>query len=90
MVQKKFKVTAESGIHARPATILVNEAVKFKSEISLALESKVVNLKSIMGVMSLGIYNGEIINIICDGEDEVQALSGLTDVFFDMKLGKEI
>lgn len=90
MIQKKFKVTAESGIHARPATILVNEAVKFKSEISLALESKVVNLKSIMGVMSLGIYNGEIINIICEGEDEVQALSGLTDVFFDMKLGKEI
>ena len=90
MIQKKFKVTAESGIHARPATILVNEAVKFKSEISLALESKVVNLKSIMGVMSLGIYNGEIINIICEGEDEVQALSSLTDVFFDMKLGKEI
>ena len=90
MVQKKFKVTAEAGIHARPATILVNEAVKYKCDIELALESKVVNLKSIMGVMSLGIYNGEIITIICNGEDETQALDGLIDVFFEMKLGKEI
>ncbi|MGM9971012.1 MAG: phosphocarrier protein HPr [Anaeroplasmataceae bacterium] len=90
MVSKKFKVTAESGIHARPATILVNEAVKFKCNIDLALETKVVNLKSIMGVMSLGIYNGEVITITCDGEDEAQAINGLTDAFFDMKLGKEI
>ncbi len=90
MVLKKFKVTAESGIHARPATILVNEAVKFKCNVELSLETKVVNLKSIMGVMSLGIYNGEVITITCDGEDETQALSSITDVFFEMKLGKEI
>lgn len=90
MITKKFKVTAESGIHARPATILVNEAVKFKSNIELGLETKVVNLKSIMGVMSLGIYNGEVITISCDGEDETQAITALTDVFFEMKLGKEI
>lgn len=90
MIQRKFKVTAESGIHARPATILVNEAVKYKCNIELALESKVVNFKSIMGVMSLGIYNGEIITITCDGEDEVQAVDGITDVFLEMKLGKKI
>lgn len=90
MIGRKFKVTAETGIHARPATILVNEAVKYKCNIELALESKVVNFKSIMGVMSLGIYNGEIINIICDGEDEEQAIDGLTDVFFELKLGKKI
>lgn len=90
MQSKKFKVTAESGIHARPATILVNEAVKFKSEISLSLETKVVNLKSIMGVMSLGIYNGEIITVTADGEDEVQAIEALTDSIYEMHIGKEI
>lgn len=90
MVQRKFKVTAESGIHARPATILVNEAVKYKCNIELALESKIVNFKSIMGVMSLGIYNGEIITITCDGEDEAQAIDGITDVFLEMKLGKKL
>lgn len=90
MIQKKFKVTAETGIHARPATILVNAAVKFKSEASLAHESKVVNLKSIMGVMSLGVYNGEIITITVQGEDEDVAMKSICDSFFEMRLGKEI
>ncbi|MCR5705202.1 MAG: phosphocarrier protein HPr [Acholeplasmatales bacterium] len=90
MLSKKFKVTSESGIHARPATILVNEAVKFKSDIELALESKVVNLKSIMGVMSLGIYNGEIITITATGDDEAQAIDALTDSIYEMHIGKEI
>ena len=43
------------GLHARPATIAVNAASKFKSEISIAFENRVVNMKSIMGVMSLGV-----------------------------------
>lgn len=90
MIQKKFRVTAETGIHARPATILVNVAVKFKSEISLSHETKVVNLKSIMGVMSLGVYNGEIVTIEADGEDEEAAINALSDSFFEMRLGKEI
>lgn len=90
MTQKKFRVTAESGIHARPATILVNVAVRFKSEITLAHESKIVNLKSIMGVMSLGVYNGEVITITAEGDDEVAAINALSDSFFEMRLGKEI
>ena len=90
MVSKKFKITSESGIHARPATILVNEAVRFDSEIQLALESKVVNLKSIMGVMSLGIYNGEIVTITANGNDEFQAIDAICDAIYEMHLGKEI
>ncbi len=90
MVFRKFKITSESGLHARPATIIVNEAVKFKSNISLSVESKTVNLKSIMGVMSLGIYNGEIFTITCEGEDEVAALDSLTDSIYEMHIGKEI
>lgn len=90
MITKKFKVTAESGIHARPATILVNVAVKFKSELTLAHESKIVNLKSIMGVMSLGVYNGEVITITADGDDEEAAVNAISDSFFEMHLGKEI
>ena len=90
MIQKKFRVTAETGIHARPATILVNVAVKFKSDISLSHETKVVNLKSIMGVMSLGVYNGEVVTIEADGEDEDAAIKALSDSFFEMRLGKEI
>lgn len=53
MAQKQFKVIADTGIHARPATLLVQTASKFDSEIQLEYNGKQVNLKSIMGVMSL-------------------------------------
>ena len=55
MEKRDFTITAEAGIHARPATILVQTASKFTSDISLAYNGKSVNLKSIMGVMSLGV-----------------------------------
>ena len=63
MEQKTFKVIADSGIHARPATLLVQAAGKFDSEINLTYKEKKVNLKSIMGVMSLGIGQGAEITI---------------------------
>ncbi len=53
-----FHVVAETGIHARPATLLVQTASKFASDITLEYKGKSVNLKSIMGVMSLGVGQG--------------------------------
>ena len=75
MVEKTFTVTAETGIHARPATLLVQAAGKFDSEINLAYKEKKVNLKSIMGVMSLGIGKGAEITISAEGSDENDALN---------------
>jgi phosphocarrier protein HPr len=77
MVEKSFKVTAETGIHARPATLLVQTASKFDSEIHLEYKDKKVNLKSIMGVMSLGVGQGADIRIIAEGSDEADALNSL-------------
>ncbi|PEO51102.1 phosphocarrier protein HPr [Bacillus sp. AFS026049] len=77
MVEKTFTVTAETGIHARPATLLVQAAGKFDSEINLAYKEKKVNLKSIMGVMSLGIGKGAEITISAEGSDENDALNTL-------------
>jgi phosphocarrier protein HPr len=79
MAEKTFKVVAETGIHARPATVLVQAASKFNSEINLQYKEKKVNLKSIMGVMSLGIGQGAEITIIAEGGDETEALNALTD-----------
>ncbi|EWG11734.1 MULTISPECIES: phosphocarrier protein HPr [Bacillales] len=79
MVQKQFKVTAETGIHARPATMLVQAASKFDSEIHLEYKEKKVNLKSIMGVMSLGVGQGADITIIAEGSDEQDALNSLEE-----------
>ncbi|WP_210366322.1 phosphocarrier protein HPr [Bacillus sp. REN3] len=79
MVQKQFKVVAETGIHARPATLLVQAASKFDSEIHLEYKEKKVNLKSIMGVMSLGIGQGADIEITAEGSDEQDAMNTLEE-----------
>ena len=47
---KDFHIVAETGIHARPATLLVQAASKFASDVTLSYQGKDVNLKSIMGL----------------------------------------
>lgn len=79
MVEKQFKVTAETGIHARPATLLVQAASRFDSEIQLEYKEKKVNLKSIMGVLSLGIGQGAEFKISAEGNDEQDALQILEE-----------
>lgn len=79
MVEKQFKVIADTGIHARPATLLVQAASKFDSEINLEYKGKKVNLKSIMGVMSLGVGQGADITISAAGGDEQDALNALEE-----------
>ena len=79
MLERKFKIVAETGIHARPATLLVQAAGKFDSEIVLEYKGRSVNLKSIMGVMSLGVGKGAEITISATGSDEKDAINTLTE-----------
>lgn len=88
MAQKTFKVTADSGIHARPATVLVQTASKYDSDINLEYNGKTVNLKSIMGVMSLGIAKGAEITITAAGSDENDAISALEETMKSEGLGE--
>ncbi|RKQ29585.1 phosphocarrier protein HPr [Oceanobacillus halophilus] len=80
MKAQTFTITAETGVHARPATLLVNKAGQFQSDINVNYKGKSVNLKSIMGVMSLGIPNGAEIEITADGSDEEEAVQALGEV----------
>jgi phosphocarrier protein len=79
MAEKQFKVVADTGIHARPATLLVQTASRFDSEIHLEYKGKKFNLKSIMGVMSLGVGQGADITISADGNDANDALNSLQE-----------
>jgi len=80
MEEKSFTITAETGLHARPATLLVNKASQYKSELELHYKEKVINLKSIMGVMSLGIPKGAQIKVSATGHDEKEAIEGVKEV----------
>lgn len=80
MKEQSFTITADTGVHARPATLLVNKAGQYQSEVELTYNEKTVNLKSIMGVMSLGIPKGAEIKISATGSDEEEAIQGLSEV----------
>ncbi|WP_033826862.1 phosphocarrier protein HPr [Bacillus andreraoultii] len=80
MVEKSYKIIEETGIHARPATLLVREAGKFNANVDLEYNGKTVNLKSIMGIMSLGLGKGAEIKIKANGEDENEALNAIDDL----------
>lgn len=75
MLQKKGKVLLDTGIQARPAAQFVQIASKFRSEILLEYKGKQVNVKSIMGVMSLAVPNGEEVIITVNGDDEAEAMN---------------
>lgn len=89
MMQQTFKITDEDGIHARPATALVNTATKFKSTESFAeANGKKVTLKSILGVLSLGLEAGDTMSLITEGDEEAEALKALQDVMIKEGLGE--
>ena len=76
---RDFHIVAETGIHARPATLLVQAASKFASDVTLSYQGKDVNLKSIMGVMSLGVGQNADVKISAEGDDEAEALAAIAD-----------
>lgn len=86
-MQKTFKVTNEDGIHARPATALVNTANKFKSEVFAEAKGKRVTMKSILGVLSFGLETGDTITFIADGEDAADAIAAFEEIFTKEGLG---
>ncbi|TPR40839.1 phosphocarrier protein HPr [Apilactobacillus micheneri] len=81
MEKSQFKIVSATGIHARPATLLVQTASKFKSELSLTYQDKSVDLKSIMGVMSLGVGQNADIIVSAEGDDEKEAINAISESF---------
>lgn len=77
MVEREVKVELETGLQARPAAQFVQEANRYAAHLFLEKDSKKVNAKSIMGLMSLAIASGEEIKLIADGPDEEMALDHL-------------
>ena len=88
MVEKTFTITDASGIHARPATLLVQAVSSLNAEVNLEYNGKSINLKSIMGVMSLGIGQGAEINIVASGSDEDEALAAVAETIIKQGLGQ--
>lgn len=78
MVTKALTVVNPSGLHLRPAGVLAQTAMKFKSEIIIECGEKKVVAKSVLNVMGAGIKCGSDITLMCDGVDEKEALEAVS------------
>ncbi|MBM7623810.1 HPr family phosphocarrier protein [Sporohalobacter salinus] len=86
MKKETVTVNNDTGIHSRPASMLVQEANKFDSKVLISKDSQEVSAKSIMGIMGLGVNKDSEIIIKAEGNDEkeaVQALVNLIEQGFD-------
>ena len=81
MIKKQIFVINKTGIHARPASILVKEASNYKSSVFIENNGNTLNVKSIVSVLSGGISQGTVINLLIEGEDEHQAKEALVRLF---------
>ncbi len=80
MVETNLEVKLKTGLQARQAALFVQEANRYKSEVYLQKDSKKVNAKSIMGIMSLAVARGTTVTLIADGNDENEAIVGLSKI----------
>ena len=85
MKEFKYVVQDELGLHARPAGLLVKEAAKFKSAITLDSGAKKADAKRIMAVMSMGVKQGVEVTVSIDSEDEDAAFEAI-EAFFKANL----
>ena len=77
MMKETVTIKMEQGMEARPIAMLVQVANRYESSLYIESADKRVNLKSIMGVMSLTLDNGDEVVVAAEGNDEEQALNGV-------------
>ena len=81
MTRRTVTIELASGLEARPIAMLVQLASSYESTIYVQSDNKRVNAKSIMGMMSLSLADGEKITVVTDGEDERKAAEGIRTFF---------
>lgn len=79
MVSQKVIVKNETGLHLRPAGVLCKAAMKFKSLITFSNNDSIANAKSVLSVLGACVKTGDEIEIVCEGEDEEEALRTLVN-----------
>ena len=77
MVQREVLINNPTGLHARPASLLVAQASKSKSKVTIQFNNKTINAKSMLSVLGGGIRKGSQIIVVADGEDEQEALDAV-------------
>ena len=88
MTDATIMIENKTGIQARPASVFVQTATKFKSKVQIKAKGKTVDAKSILMIMSMGLVKGTEITIVADGPDEAEAVKALKELV-ESKFGEE-
>lgn len=81
MIETPVVVKQEQGLDGRPIALLVQEASQYASTVYIQVDEKKINAKSIMGMMSLNLTEGETLTVVTEGEDELKAAEGIKTFF---------
>ena len=81
MIKTPVVVRHENGLDGRPIALLVQEASQYASQIYIMVNGKKINAKSIMGMMSLSLAEGEELTVVTEGDDEKKAAEGIKTFF---------
>lgn len=79
MVTAEVKIMNESGLHLRPAGVLTQTCIRFKSEIILYNGERKIIGKSVLNVMAAGVKKGSTVRVECSGIDEEEALKAVVE-----------
>ena len=79
MVSQMVKISNPTGLHLRPAGIFCNTANKYACKVMFEFDNTYANAKSVLSVLGACIKSGDEINLVCDGEDEDEALRAMVD-----------
>lgn len=85
MITKPVTVKHSKGLDARPIALLVQEASQYASQVYIQVDERKINAKSIMGMMSLALSEGERVTVITEGADEAAAADGIETFFSRVK-----
>ena len=80
VIENTVVITNKVGLHARPATLFVQKAASFQSQIQVRYGEKSANAKSIVGILKLGASMGATLAIRAEGEDAAEAISALLEL----------
>lgn len=85
MYEKSVVITAENGLHTRPASIFVTQAKEFQSEITVVSSGKSASAKSLFKLQTLELTKGTQVTIQADGPDDQQAVETLVALLAEME-----
>lgn len=87
MVSERVTIKNPTGLHLRPAGLFCKTAMQFGCKIQIEKQTKAgaasANAKSVLSVLGACIKSGDEIRIICEGEDEEEALAQMVQIVKD-------